>query len=102
VRLSKRSLGQYFFRVVAGQIAQEFQKNGLMKVTDTPGQSRNVGRRSIWRYRPFTRVIKGYRAYKTARSYIQLNEREARREIPYRKNRLRGLSSVEWELLWQT
>jgi len=108
VRLSKRSLGQHFFRVVAGQIAQEFQKNGLMKVTDTPadgdeapGQSRNVGRKPLWRYRPFTRVIKGYRAYKTVRSYIQLNECEARGEIPYRKSRLRGLSSVEWELLWQ-
>jgi len=46
-------------------------------------------------------VIKGYRAYKTVRSYIQLNECEARGEIPYRKSRLRGLSSVEWEVLLQ-
>jgi len=38
VRFSKRSLGQHFFRVVAGQIAQEFQKNGLIKVTDTPAE----------------------------------------------------------------
>jgi len=104
VRLSKRSLGQHFFRVVAGQIAQEFQKNGLMKVTDTPADGDEASgkpTKSFWRYRPFTRVIKGYRPYQRVRSYIQLNEREARGEISYRKSRLRGLSSVEWELLWQ-
>jgi REP-associated tyrosine transposase len=53
VRLSKRSLGQHFFRVVAGQIAQEFQKTGLMKVTGTPGvgatESRKPAQRPLFR-----------------------------------------------------
>jgi REP element-mobilizing transposase RayT len=35
VRFTKRSLGQHFLRVVAGQIAQQMEKHGL-KVTDTP------------------------------------------------------------------
>ena len=54
----------------------------------------------LWRYRPFTRVVKGYRAYKTVRDYIQLNEKEAIGEIPYRKRRLKGLSASEWDVLW--
>ena len=90
VRLSKRSFGQYFFRVVAGQIAQQF-KNNAFWVTDTP---------SPWKHRPFTRVIRGWKAYNTARNYVILNEKEARGLIPYRKERLKGLKPHEWELLW--
>jgi REP element-mobilizing transposase RayT len=54
----------------------------------------------LWKHRPFTRVIRGFKAYKIVRDYIQLNEFEARGKIPYRKSRLRGLSAGEWELLW--
>ncbi len=54
----------------------------------------------LWKYRPFTRVVKSYRAYKTVRDYIQLNEKEAIGEIRYQKRRLKGLSSSEWEVLW--
>ncbi len=57
-------------------------------------------RNKLWKYRPFTRVVKGYRAYKTVRDYIQLNEKEAIGEIPYRMRRLKGLSASEWEALW--
>ncbi|MEK6774395.1 MAG: hypothetical protein AABY64_10665 [Bdellovibrionota bacterium] len=63
-------------------------------MTDAPKKQK------LWKYRPFTRVIKGWKAYKIVRSYIQLNEREALGVIPYRKTRLKGLSSTEWELLW--
>ncbi len=54
----------------------------------------------LWKYRPFTRVIRGWKAYKTVRNYVQLNEQEILGNIPYRKQRLRGLSSNEWEILW--
>jgi hypothetical protein len=45
-------------------------------------------------------VVRGWKAYQTVRDYIQLNEKEATGEIRYKKNRLRGLSAGEWEILW--
>lgn len=109
VRTNRRSFFHHFFRVVAGQIAQQFEKTdklrevidargkGIGIVTDTQKSRRKLG---LWKYRPFSRVVRGYKAYKIARDYIQLNEKEALGEIPYRKNRLRGLSPAEWVVLW--
>jgi putative transposase len=118
VRASRRSLFQHFLRVLAGQIAQQLEKEGLLKnqilyVTDTPGihgnsdsqgkvptkQSQKTKLR-LWKYRPFTRVVRGYKAYKTLLSYVRLNEKEARGEIRYKKQRLRDLNPDEWALLW--
>lgn len=98
VRFSKRSYGQHFLRVVAGQIAQEFQKNGFLvvkSVTDTPRKAVK-----LWKYRPFTRVIQGWKPYQVVRNYIQLNEKEASGKIKYKSQRLKGLSSSEWKVLW--
>lgn len=107
VRTSRRSRFQNFFRVVAGQIAQRFEKEGLLRfevgrVTGTPSGSRDgvMGLVSLWKYRPFTRVIKGWRAYKTVQNYIQLNEQEVLGKILYRKQRLKGLSKDDWFVLW--
>jgi len=181
IRTTRRSQYLYFFRVLAGQIAQRFEKEGLLSipnskpkphsgvsvtssskrifssrealsrkgavhrnhavsttlnkiptpisaVTDTPerqisvearslrgepgmglrsvqGQSGGISQgrvslKKLWRHRPFTRVVKGWRAYQTVRDYIQLNEKEALGDIPYRSERLRGLSSSDWEILW--
>ena len=36
----------------------------------------------------------------SGRNCVQLNEAEAQRIIPYKKHRLKGLSTAEWELLW--
>ena len=91
IRTSRRSRFHHFFRVVAGQVAQRFEKEGLLKVTDTPG--------GLWLVRPFSRVVRGYRDFKTVVRYIQLNELEACGRIPYQKNRLRGLSTSDWLLL---
>ncbi len=109
IRTSRRSNFQSFFRVFAGQIAQQFQKEGLLTVernarmTDTPASqapSKQTSTKGLWRYRPFTRVVRGYRAYKIVRDYVQLNEKEALGQIPYRAERLKGLSNSEWEILW--
>jgi hypothetical protein len=71
---------------------------GEQSVTDTQtGLRKGTG---LWKYRPFTRVVRGWKAYQVVRSYIRLNEKEARGEIPYRKQRLRGLSSADWGILW--
>jgi putative transposase len=93
LRAPRRSNYFSFFRVLAGQIAQEFMKQGLnQSVTDTP--------KKLWKQRPFSRVVKGYKAYKVVRNYIQLNEAEGMKIISYSKTRLKGLSSSEWKLLW--
>jgi putative transposase len=120
IRTSRRSLFQNFFRVVAGQIAQQFEKEGLLrfvegignvvkkngkvvlsipkKVTDT--RSKINKKLRLWKHRPFSHVVKGYKAYKTVRDYIQLNEKEVTGTIPYRKKRLKGLTKRDRELLW--
>ena len=101
IRTTRRSHFHHFFRVVAGQIAQRFEKEGLFAstVTDTPDRVSRT-RTSLWIHRPFSRVVIGARAFKIARDYIQLNEKEITGQIPYRKTRLRGLSSADWEILW--
>ncbi len=89
VRGSRRSNLQSFLRVLAGQFAQI--------LTDTLTRKHEGPR--VWRYRPFSRVVKGYRAYRTIRNYIQLNEKEALGR-PYSKTRLRGLSQEQLIELW--
>jgi len=91
IRLPKRSMGPYFLRVVAGQIAQQFEKKGFLV----------TGTRSLWKYRPFTRVIQGWKAYLTVYAYVLLNEKEAQGAIQYKKQRLKGLSLSDWDLLWR-
>lgn len=96
IRTSRRSLFCHFFRVVTGQISQQFQKNSLIKkVTDTLKK-----KESLWIQRPFSHLVVGLRAYRNVRNYIQLNEKEVLGTIPYRKERLRGLSAADWEILW--
>ncbi|WP_413292556.1 transposase [Bdellovibrio sp. HCB185ZH] len=89
VRGSRRSSMQSFLRVVAGQFAQ--------CLTDTFHQ-KNEGEK-VWKHRPFSRVIKGYKPYRIVRDYIQLNEAEAWGR-PYSKTRLRGLSEEQLRELW--
>lgn len=93
-RLRRRSEFQNYLRVLAGQIAQRFQGNGL-SVTGTPTR-----KLKIWRHRPFTSVATSHQDWRMFHAYIRLNELEALGKIPYQKARLKGLSSSEWELLW--
>lgn len=90
IRATKRSHFQYFFRVLAGQFSQ--------KMTDTPNEKHQGIK--VWKYRPFSRVIKGYKSYQIVRDYIQLNTKEAEGR-PYAKTRLRGLSQEQLRELWQ-
>ncbi len=100
IRCPRRSFFQSFFRVIAGQIAQVFHKQGLLRsdedVTGTPTKPGT----GLWKYRPFSRVILGRKAYGIVRDYLQLNELEALGHIPYRKHRLKDLSFSEWSVLW--
>jgi putative transposase len=103
LRATKRHQFQSFFRVVAGQVAQRFLKEGLIAAPTTTAPTTKATTTSgtkLWKYRPFTRVVRGWRAYRIVRDYVRLNEQEARGVILYRKERLRGLSSQDWQLLW--
>lgn len=93
IRTHRRSLFHHFFRVVAGQIAQRFGIEGLFRPTSKEHPL------ALWKYRPFSRIVKGWRAYEIARAYVALNEMEAQGKIPYRKERLRGLNKKEWQLI---
>ncbi|PWU14543.1 MAG: hypothetical protein C5B49_13020, partial [Bdellovibrio sp.] len=102
----KRSMLQNFFRVLAGQISQRvtgtFGKGQSGQSQMEQGQTRKShSELKFWRHRPFTRVIKGWKAYKTVQNYIQLNEQEECGKRPYRKERLRGLSPEELQSLWE-
>lgn len=111
IRCSQRSNYQSFFRVAAGQIAQVFLKEGLLKialkkprlsslnkVTDTPN---GLGEPlKFWAYRPFSRIVKSWKGLKIVRNYNQLNELEITGRKTYNPLRLRGISSSDWSLLW--
>ena len=45
--------------------------------------------------RPFTRIVRGLKAYKIAHDYVRLNQLEAAGAIPYQKTRLRNVSEIE-------
>lgn len=96
IRTPRRSQSIFFFRVVAGQIAQ---RAATIKVAQT-GVLRQRGTK-LWKHRPFTKVVRGRRYYRNVRNYIRLNLKESLGVIPYRKERLRGLSLGEWEILWR-
>lgn len=109
VRAPVRNRFQNFLRVFAGQVAQRFESEGLSRkmnravVTDTPRGvvvSGNGPLRRLWMLRPFTRLVCGRRAYRTVQDYVQLNEKEALGDIPYRKSRLSGLLPEERKRLW--
>lgn len=113
IRTSRRSHFHHFFRVVAGQIAQRFIMEGCLKYLSAPAAKPAATRKSktpqykartkgtkLWKYRHFSRVVRNWKAYEIVRDYIQLNEQEAKGKIRYQKDRLKGLSSSEWEILW--
>ncbi|WP_413558788.1 transposase [Bdellovibrio sp. HCB209] len=89
IRGGRRSAIQSFLRVLAGQFAQ--------CLTDT-FTTKHEGEK-VWKHRPFTRVIKGFKPYRIVRDYIQLNEKEAL-GMPYSKTRLRGMSVEQLRELW--
>lgn len=99
LRSPRRRNFQSFFKVIAGQIAQVFQKEGLLRSDEgmTGAPKHGTG---LWKHRPFSRVIRGWKAYGIVRDYLLLNELEALGHIPYRTLRLKGLCLSEWRELW--
>lgn len=48
----------------------------------------------LWKHRPFSRVVKGFKAYKTMQAYIVLNELEVLGKISYQVLRLKGVPGL--------
>lgn len=67
IKISKRARWAAFIRDLCGQIALFVRKSLNFASTE-----------SFWLYRPFTRVVQGWRrAFKIAKSYLYLNQLEA-------------------------
>ncbi|MGE0631842.1 MAG: transposase [Pseudobdellovibrionaceae bacterium] len=94
LRVRNRSLYKRFIRSLSGQIA--------MLVTDARNATKSLKKEGLrfFKYRPFTRVVKGWKPYQTAKAYLKLNEQEALGNIPYRKQRLKDLEAHEWHFVW--
>lgn len=90
IRCPKRCLFQHFFRIFAGQLAQN--------LTGTFSTKKNGP--SLWKARPWSRVIKGYKAYLRVRTYVKLNQLEAEGKISYQKNRTHGLPDELMREIW--
>jgi REP element-mobilizing transposase RayT len=89
IRVGNRTQFQSFVRVLAGQIAQ--------RVTDTFRERKT---QDFWEHRPWTRIVKGWKAYQIVQAYIHLNEQEAIGNIPYQEKRLAGLAPRDREIIW--
>ena len=82
------------------ELKQHVESKDPLQIRNKTREIKGEGSLKLWKYRPFSRVVKGWKAYQIVRHYIQINEKEANREIRYRKERLKGLSLAEWQLLW--
>ena len=96
-----------FCRVVAGQIAQRLQKEGLATVSlpgikdeTLPRWKRQHLFTRLWKYRPYTRMVIGFKPLLILKDYLKLNEIEALGKIPYQKSRLLGGSLESLRELW--
>ena len=60
------------------------------------GAKKNArGAQKFFDERPFTRIVRGFKAYKIVWDYIRLNQLEAAGVIPYQRARLKNLSELE-------
>lgn len=107
IRISQRSQSHNFLRVVAGQIAQRLQQMGLAKVSlkhipdpALPKYKKQHQRTRFWKWRPYTRMVIGYKAWRGLQNYLQLNELEAGAKIPSQRKRLSGMSGDLLRELW--
>ena len=83
IRISNRRAYQSFIRVLTAAIALKI--TGASKIKKL--------KRRFWDFRPFSRIVRGYRGYKIARDYVVLNALEAMGMIPYQPQRLKAQSN---------
>jgi hypothetical protein len=90
IRVGSRELYKRFVRSICGSIAMLVTGAKKAKPAD-----KIVGKRRFWDARPYSRIVRGWRGFKTANDYVTLNQLEAEGMIPKRATRLRGLETGE-------
>lgn len=90
VRVGSRELYKRFIKSVTGLIAMAV--TGACKANPL---ARILGKKTFWDARPYSRIVRGWRGFKTASDYVMLNQLEAEGVIPKRETRLRGLNEEE-------
>lgn len=90
VKFSSRELYKRFVRAISGHIAMVVTKARKAKAI-----SKATGRKRFWDHRPFSRIVRGWRGFKTANDYVRLNQLEAEGLMPKRGSRLRGVRPGE-------
>jgi REP element-mobilizing transposase RayT len=92
LKFTSRALYLKFIRSITGQLAMAV--TGACK---TRSLKSIFGENGFWDYRPFTRIVKGRRGFKTASDYVRLNQLEADGVIPKRDGRIKDLMASERE-----
>jgi putative transposase len=93
LKFPSRALYLRFIRSVTGQLAM-----AVTGANKTRPLKSLFGKAGFWDHRPFTRIIKGFRGFKTANDYVRLNQLEAAGLIPRRARRLKDVNCSERSL----
>jgi putative transposase len=90
VKIVSRATYKRFIKSISGAIAMAV--TGACKTRPLP---QLIGRKRFWDARPYSRVVRGWRGFKTANDYVVLNQLEAEGLMPKRDSRLRGVQPSE-------
>ncbi len=86
LKFPSRAVYLRFIRSLTGAIA--LAVSGASKLTSLKAI---FGGAKFWDFRPFTRIVYGWRGYSIARDYVLLNRLEALEILPKRNGRLRDV-----------
>lgn len=88
LRITNRTLYKRFIKAVTGAIALKITgSNRLERLTK--GKRRD-GKFRFWDFRPFSRIVVGWKGYIIARDYVVMNALESLQIIPYQTHRNQG------------
>lgn len=90
LKFPSRRIYLRFIRSLTGAIALAVSGANKMKNLKSV-----FGAKKFWDFRPFTRVVYGFRGYKIAKDYVMLNRLEALGVLPKRAGRLREVDAGE-------
>lgn len=79
IKLSNRYTYYAFIRNLTGTMVKKIMGAGKLA-------------KKFWDYRPFSRVVEWFKAYKIAKDYVLLNQLEGLGIIPYQPQRLRTIT----------
>jgi putative transposase len=93
LKFPSRPLYLKFIRSITAQIAMAVTSSNKAKSLKSI-----FGESGFWDFRPFSRIVKGFRGFKVTNNYVRLNQLEAEGIIPKRSGRFRCLKDAEFHL----